>query len=48
MDMWTDSARRQYRRLGSRYASDLTDEEFALIGPMQPAAKPLIWKNSNN
>ncbi len=40
MDMWTDSARRQYRRLGSRYASDLTDEEFALIGPMQPAAKP--------
>ncbi len=40
MDMWTDSARRQYRRLGSRYASDLTDEEFALIGPMLPAAKP--------
>ncbi len=30
MDMWTDSARRQYQRLGSRYASDLTDEEFAL------------------
>ncbi len=40
MGMWTDSARRQYRRLGSRYASDLTDEEFALIGPMLPAAKP--------
>lgn len=38
--MWTDSARRQYRRLGRRYASDLTDEEFALIEPMLPAAKP--------
>ena len=40
MTMWTDSARRQYRRLGRRYASDLTDEEFALIEPMLPAAKP--------
>ncbi len=38
--MWTDSARRQYQRLGSRYASDLTDEEFEVIGPMLPAAKP--------
>jgi putative transposase len=39
MEMWTDSARRQYQRLGRRYASDLTDEEFALIGPMLPPAK---------
>jgi putative transposase len=39
MAMWTDSARRQYQRLGTRYASDLTDEEFALIEPMLPAAK---------
>jgi transposase len=39
MDMWTDSARRQYQRLGRRYASDLTDEEFALISPMLPPAK---------
>ena len=37
--MWTDSARRQYQRLGHRYASDLTDEEFALISPMLPPAK---------
>ena len=40
MDMWTDSARRHYQRLGSRYASDLTDVEFAVIEPMLPAAKP--------
>jgi transposase len=37
--MWTDSARRQYQRSGARYASDLTDEEFALIEPMLPAVK---------
>jgi transposase len=39
MDMWTDSARRQYQRSGPRYASDLTDDEFALIEPMLPAVK---------
>lgn len=37
--MWTDSARRQYQRSGLRYASDLTDAEFALIEPRLPAAK---------
>ena len=37
--MWTDSARRQYQRSGPRYASDLTDAEFALIEPLLPAAK---------
>jgi hypothetical protein len=37
--MWTDSARRQYQRSGPRYASDLTDAEFALIEPMLPPAK---------
>jgi putative transposase len=39
MTMWTDSARRQYQRSGPRYASDLTDAEFALIEPMLPPAK---------
>jgi transposase len=39
MAMWTDAARRQYQRLGTRYASDLTDEELALIEPMLPAVK---------
>jgi transposase len=39
MAMWTDSARLQYQRLSTRYASDLTDAEFALIEPMLPPAK---------
>jgi putative transposase len=30
---------RPYQRLWQRYASDLTDEAFALIGPMLPPAK---------
>lgn len=34
--MWTDSARVQYRRLAERYATDLTDAEFALIAPRLP------------
>jgi putative transposase len=34
--MWTDSARAQYRRLAGRYATDLTDAEFALIAPRLP------------
>jgi putative transposase len=37
--MWTASARRQYERLGQRYATDLTDEEFALFVPHLPRAK---------
>lgn len=37
--MWTDSARRQYERLGGRYATDLADAEFALIAPFLPPPK---------
>jgi len=37
--MWTASARQQYRRSAGRYATDVTDEEFALIEPLLPAAK---------
>ncbi|MGH6915753.1 MAG: IS5 family transposase [Geminicoccales bacterium] len=37
--MWTVSARAQYRRCDRRYASDVTDAEFALIEPLLPAAK---------
>jgi transposase len=37
--MWTASARRQYRRLERRYASDVSDAEFALIAPLLPAPK---------
>ena len=34
---WTETTRRQYRREGLRYASDLTDEEWALIAPLLPS-----------
>ena len=35
---WTEITRRQYRRDGLRYASDLTDAEWALIGAVYAAA----------
>ena len=34
--MWTDSARAKYARAAKRYATDLTDAEFALVGPQLP------------
>lgn len=33
---WNDTARRDYVRRGPRYASDLTDREWALIAPLLP------------
>ena len=39
--MWTEITRPQYERSGSRYASDLTDEEWELIEPHLPSAKRL-------
>jgi transposase len=38
---WTEITRPQYRREGLRYASDVTDEEWALIEPHLPPARPL-------
>jgi hypothetical protein len=38
--MWTEITRRKYEREGQRYASDLTDAEWALIEHM-PAVKRL-------
>ena len=38
---WTEITRRKYRRDGLRYASDLTDAEWALIEPLLPPASPL-------
>jgi transposase len=38
---WTDAARRQYARPAERYATDLTDDEVALIGPHLPAPNRL-------
>jgi transposase len=40
-NMWTEITRRKYEREGPRYASDLTDAEWALIEPHMPAAKRL-------
>ena len=34
---WTEVTRQQYRREALRYASDLTDAEWALIEPFLPA-----------
>jgi putative transposase len=36
---WTEATRRQYRRDGLCYASNLTDAEWALIEPFMPAAR---------
>ena len=38
---WTDSARLQYARTATRYTTDLTDAEFALIAPHLPAPSRL-------
>ena len=37
--MWTLENRPRYDRSKLRYPSDLTDEEWALIGPLIPPAK---------
>ena len=39
--MWTETTRPQYARAGRRYASDLSDEEWALLAPDMPARKRL-------
>ena len=38
---WTEITRRDYRRDGLGYASDLTDAEWALLEPHMPAARRL-------
>jgi transposase len=35
----TETTRREYERCGWRYASDMTDDEWALIVPFMPARK---------
>jgi transposase len=36
---WTELTRRQHAREGGKYASDLTDAEWALISPVMPAPR---------
>jgi transposase len=38
--MWTAANRRQYDRTGLRYPSDVSDAEWALVGPLIRPAKP--------
>ena len=38
---WDDIARRDYARRSPRYASDLTDREWALIAPFLPSPRPI-------
>jgi len=38
---WTETARREYRRPGGRYASDLTEAEWRLFEPFLPPSKPM-------
>ena len=37
---WAETARRKYARCGRRYSSDLTDDEWALVHPFLPSARP--------
>ena len=37
--MWTEITRSDYERRGGRYASDITDHEWALLVPFMPARK---------
>ena len=37
--MWTEITREEYRREGLRYASDMTDAEWAMVEPFMPAVK---------
>ena len=38
---WNETTRREYSRHGGRYASDLTDREWALVAPFLPARKKI-------
>jgi transposase len=39
--MWTETTRKRYERKAERYASDVTDEEWALIAEALPGPRPL-------
>ena len=44
---WTETARREYRRDNRRYASDLTERDWAPIAPFLPPPKS-IGRPSDN
>ena len=39
--MWTETTQRKHARIGLRYSSDLTDEEWAVLEPLMPARSRL-------
>jgi len=39
--MWTATTRAQHKRDGLRFASDLTDAEWAVLEPLLPAPSPV-------
>jgi transposase len=44
---WNETDREKYVVIRERYASDLSDEEFALIQPLLPAPKPIGRKRTD-
>ena len=38
--MWTDEQRKTYKRPGGGFPSDVTDAEWAVLGPLIPDATP--------
>ena len=43
---WTEITREKYRRDGMRYASDVTDAEWAVIGPRLPAPSQSAFRSA--
>ncbi len=45
--MWTETTRAQHKRDGLRFASDLTDAEWAVLRPLLPllsaVGRPPAW-----
>lgn len=45
---WTETARREDRRTANRFASDLADQEWALIAPFMPPPKRIGRPRTTN
>jgi len=45
---WNETTRREYARHGRRYASDLTDREWALVAPFLPGPKKIGRPRTTN
>ncbi len=45
---WNKTTRREYARHGRRYASDVTDREWALVAPFLPGRKKIGRPRTTN